>query len=245
MGAEAFDFTATETSSTDSQALKKVKTLVYKQRINLKDFFTDYDKLRTGLVHENQFLMALNAAGINKHISPALLQQLAEEYRAWDTEVKHKPDVPSTYKCNYRQFCEDVDKVFTRKNLEKDPGAYVPEEPTELLDRHRYQRCAKTLDEAKEARLAELLARMSRQCRVEGIQVKPFFDDASNDKNSSHLVNHVTINQFKQGLSVNLGFNVSSKDTDLLVEKFGNEDYPDMVNYAVFTNIVQGQQAAA
>ena len=32
-------------------------------------------QLRTGLVYENQFLMALNAAGINKHISPDLLQQ--------------------------------------------------------------------------------------------------------------------------------------------------------------------------
>ena len=71
-------------------------------------------------------------------------------------------------------------------------------------------------------------------------QVKPFFDDASRDKNSSHLVNHVTVSQFKQGLSINLGFNVSSKDIDLLVEKFGNDDYPDMCNYVLFTNLVEG-----
>ena len=74
-------------------------------------------------------------------------------------------------------------------------------------------------------------------------QVKPFFDDAANDKNSSHLVNHVTVAQFKQGLSVNLGFAISSKDIDLLVEKFVDDDYPDMCNYVVFTNIVEGCQA--
>lgn len=47
----------------------------------------------------------------------------------------------------------------------------MPEEPSELLDHKRYQRCSRTLDEAKEARLAELLGQMSRQCRLEGIQV--------------------------------------------------------------------------
>lgn len=75
------------------------------------------------------------------------------------------------------------------------------------------------------------------------MQVKPFFDDAARDKNSSHLVNHVTIAQFKQGLSVNLGFNVSGKDIDLLVEKFVDEEYPDMVNYVVLTSTIEGQQA--
>lgn len=35
--------------------------------------------------------------------------RLAEEYRAWDTEVKHKKGIPSSYKCNYRQFVDDID----------------------------------------------------------------------------------------------------------------------------------------
>lgn len=35
--------------------------------------------------------------------------RLAEEYRVLDTEMKHKPGIAPTYKCDWRRFCDDVD----------------------------------------------------------------------------------------------------------------------------------------
>lgn len=71
------------------------------------------------------------------------------------------------------------------------------------------------------------------------LQVKPFFDDAAHDKNSCHLVNHVTVSQFKQGLGVKMGFtSLSQSDIDLLIEKFLDDEYPpgDMINYVAFAH---------
>ena len=77
----------------------------------------------------------------------------------------------------------------------------------------------------------------SKCCIV--VQVKPFFDDAAHDKNSCHMVNHVTVPQFKQGLGVKMGFtSLKQADIDVLIEKFLDEEYPpgDMINYVAFAH---------
>lgn len=71
------------------------------------------------------------------------------------------------------------------------------------------------------------------------LQVKPFFDDAAHDKNSCHMVNHVTVPQFKQGLGVKMGFtSLSPSDINVLIEKFLDDEYPpgDMINYVAFAH---------
>lgn len=71
------------------------------------------------------------------------------------------------------------------------------------------------------------------------LQVKPFFDDAAHDKNSCHMVNHVTVSQFKQGLGVKMGFtSLSQADIGVLIEKFLDDEYPpgDMINYVAFAH---------
>lgn len=71
------------------------------------------------------------------------------------------------------------------------------------------------------------------------LQVKPFFDDAAHDKNSCHMVNHVTVSQFKQGLGVKMGFtSLSQSDIQVLIEKFLDDEYPpgDMINYVAFAH---------
>ncbi len=63
------------------------------------------------------------------------------------------------------------------------------------------------------------------------LQVKPFFDDPANNKNSARMVNHVTVSQFRQGLDVKLGLtSLSQAEIDLIIEKYLDEDYGDMVS---------------
>ena len=42
--------------------ISQVKTEVYKNRIRIKDFFVDYDKLRSGSITRGQFQSGLSAA---------------------------------------------------------------------------------------------------------------------------------------------------------------------------------------
>ena len=84
------------------------------------------------------------------------------------------------------------------QGLEKSPLTKIPAEPTELLDKTRYQFCRKQLSCEKEDELNRVLDVMASKAAKRGILVKPFFEDASRDPNSVRLINHVTPQQFKQ-----------------------------------------------
>lgn len=105
---------------------------------------------------------------------------------------------PKQPKVHYRAFCHDVDLVFTHPELEKNPLDDVPREPEDLLDKERFRRSSRMLSMDEEARLDDIVARISNICERRGMLVKPFFDDSARNRNSSCLVGHVTIGQFKQ-----------------------------------------------
>ncbi|KIY94280.1 hypothetical protein MNEG_13681 [Monoraphidium neglectum] len=156
------------------------------------------------------------------------------------------PKTASSEVMEYSRFLDDVDVVFTKKHLEKTPLEDVPAEPSELLDRNRYQRssrralaaCLVDIGEAKEARLGEVMARISNTCDKRGILLKPFFDDAAADDHSAKLYGHVTAPQFKQVLNVKVGIRVSDSEAQLLAEKFHHEDLTELVNYIAFSAMV-------
>ncbi|DBA80843.1 hypothetical protein WJX77_010114 [Trebouxia sp. C0004] len=209
----------------------KIKKVVYKNRIRLKEFFVDFDKLRSGFIFENQFLSGLSMAGLDKHLTASQLQALADAYKTPETNRLSKVD--------YRRFCEDINTVFTENELEKDPLKEVPAEPSELLDKTRYDFSSKQLPEERETQLESIMNKLREECQIKGIMVKPFFDDAAHDKNSCHMVNHVTVSQFKQGLGVKMGFtSLSQTDIGVLIEKFLDDEYPpgDMINYVAFAH---------
>jgi hypothetical protein len=101
------------------------------------------------------------------------------------------------------------------QELEKDPLAEVPREPCELLDKTRYMRSSRNLGAAKEADVAHLIHKISQFCEKRGLVVKPYFDDAAQDDNSSKLYGHVTATQFKQCLDVKLGLSISNSEASL------------------------------
>ena len=88
-------------------AVTRCKTIVYKNRIRLKEFFVDFDKLRCGQVHANHFVTAMSIAGLDRYMGPTEIEALRDGYRVRPGD---SPDL-----VEYRRFCEDVDTVFTLK----------------------------------------------------------------------------------------------------------------------------------
>ena len=75
--------------------MNKLKKLVYKNRIRVKDFLSDYDKLRGGYINPNNFLSALSSAKIDAELSPKELQTIADAYT-----VQRTPSLVSVdYRC--------------------------------------------------------------------------------------------------------------------------------------------------
>jgi len=87
--------------------MRKVQNMVKRDRIRLLEFFQDHDPLRKGTVTDQKFKGVLHAQGIR--LTDA-------EFALLDNKYSFRSNMT-----NYKQFCDDLDNIFTDKNLEKDP----------------------------------------------------------------------------------------------------------------------------
>eukprot|EP00238_Polyblepharides_amylifera_P000047 CAMPEP_0196570404 /NCGR_PEP_ID=MMETSP1081-20130531/473_1 /TAXON_ID=36882 /ORGANISM="Pyramimonas amylifera, Strain CCMP720" /LENGTH=240 /DNA_ID=CAMNT_0041886823 /DNA_START=119 /DNA_END=841 /DNA_ORIENTATION=+ len=214
---------------TVAEALCKVQTKVYKQRIRIKEFLVDFDKLRCYYISKKQFLSALSMAGLA--LSAEEMEVLAEAY-----SNKNDPQL----RVQYGNFIADVDSVFGKSNLEMNPQVYVPQDPGQLINSSRFvEMPIRDLGDEKELKLREILEKLSYDCRTKRISVKPFFDDSSKNQNSPVMVNHVSEQQFKQALKNHIAPEMAWDEVCLLIEKFrGDEQFDDMINYVAFARAI-------
>ena len=87
--------------------IARIRLSCKQQRIRVGEFFRDFDKLRSGYITEVQFRIGLNMAKIV--LSSHEFDHLCEYFQA-PKEGKH---------VRWRDFCDTVDEVFTKKGLEK------------------------------------------------------------------------------------------------------------------------------
>jgi Ca2+-binding EF-hand superfamily protein len=101
------------TSHTDFEKLMmKIKTKAKTERIRVLDFMRDFDHLRHGKILRNEFRRALKVVFTN--LTESDLQNLESKYAGPNGTVR------------YVDFSDDVESVFTKKGLEKNPTD-VPE----------------------------------------------------------------------------------------------------------------------
>lgn len=86
--------------------MTRLKKLVYKNRVRLRDFFVDFDKLRKGEIHPTHFTRGLAMAGVDKFLSPKEIQVICDHYTVSKTASM---DV-----MKYTEFLHDVDLIFTK-----------------------------------------------------------------------------------------------------------------------------------
>eukprot|EP00898_Chlorokybus_atmophyticus_P001219 jgi/Chlat1/2098/Chrsp17S02836 len=209
--------------------LSQIKTQVYKGRIRLREFFVDFDRLRSGYVTPGQLKSGMSAAGVK--LPARDLEGIAALYTNPEDKVR---------RVNYRAFCAEIDSVFTAFDLEKTPLREVHMVPSELLVPDRFQRSTRQLGDDKESRLESILDRLARECRIRRIAVKPVFDDACRNQNSPMSVRHVTKQQFRQACDsklglLRLGLLRSEEEMELVIDKY-DDRMDGMVNYVAFAH---------
>ena len=216
-------------ASSSSSSPSQIKDRVYKQRIRIQDFFADFDKLRCGGVTAAQFASALSMAGFNLAAG-----EYAELASAYPCDV---PDKPVAWKA----FCADVNLVFSKANLEKNPLEEVALEPENILDPTRFsvRPNAGALGGGGDEALDALLERTAEEVRKKRVDVLPFFRDACSNQNSPMKVNHVTPKQFAQVLKSHVARDATEAEMEMLCEAFGNGE---MVNFAAFAAVVDPKE---
>jgi hypothetical protein len=89
------------------ESMTRLKKVVYSKRIRVKEFLSDFDRLRSGVLHENHFISGLSIAGLDKQLSPQQIGTIVDAYRVQVT--------PSMSMIDWVSFVEDVEHIFTTK----------------------------------------------------------------------------------------------------------------------------------
>jgi Ca2+-binding EF-hand superfamily protein len=98
----------------------RIRSHCLAKRIRIKEFFQDMDPLNSNFITKTQFVRCLSSFGLSSigsfNINKVQMEALCKQYI--------NPADP--LKVNWKRFEEDVESVFTLRNLEKDPNLLVP-----------------------------------------------------------------------------------------------------------------------
>ena len=73
------------------QIFDRIRIAVYKNRVRTIEFFKDYDKLRSGIITENQFVCGLSLAiGKEAQLTRPEIQKIVEFYTVDAGRVQYK-----------------------------------------------------------------------------------------------------------------------------------------------------------
>lgn len=107
-----------------NELIGRIRSLTLANRIRIKEYFQDMDPLNSGHVSKPQFIRCISSFGISSlggfNISKAQTEVLCKRYQNSNNN-----------KINWKMFEDEVETVFTVKNLEKNPNLRVA--PTDLF----------------------------------------------------------------------------------------------------------------
>lgn len=171
----------------------------------------DFDKLRSGAITDTQFLSCLSMLKIFLTLKESEL--LIEKYKSSEKDKF----------VMWKQFCEDIDRVFVIKNLEK------REDITDLSDIVKSSFKLNELSLPDQAVLQEILKDMKAFFEVNRIDPKPMFT------NYDHLKRGKVLKpQFKKILH-SMKFFIQDNDIEILMKKYGDQ-ISNEINYVVILN---------
>lgn len=193
-----------DTSRVDLNALMaRIRHHVLVNRLRVGAYFEDFDSLRSGSVTKPIFQRCLDSLGI-KWLDEAHAYALQEYY----TDPK-KPDCAL-----WHNFMLDVELVFTRSDLEKDPNAKVtPQESFVLPKEGSLAEWHQAPEEIKSS-LDEVMTRMRSKATKRRMLAKPVFQDFDLHNNG-----HISRYQFKQCLAV-LGLYSDENETAAIEARY-------------------------
>jgi Ca2+-binding EF-hand superfamily protein len=178
--------------------LARIRKEVSEKRIRLQEFFRDFDRLRSGNITVPQLRIGMNMAKI--HLSKAEFELLTTHYASSKVGM-----------VAWRQFCDEVDEVFTKKNLEKDVTVEVAR--PDLTTKYGQSAPPK----ADKSLAAKLVDKFKDKLRRERLDAKSFFQ--SWDRHNRFKVSP---KQFRQVLAT-FGFELTEPEADALCKYYANQ----------------------
>jgi Ca2+-binding EF-hand superfamily protein len=204
------------TGITDYEALMlKIKNIVKKGRIRLMEYFQDHDTLRKGYVPYMKFKGVLRSQNI--------------ELTDVENEIllnKFKISIDSRL-IDYVDFTEEIDRIFTKKGLEKEPTTKLVEfKPINIIDPDD------VLTDAEEDVLEACLRRLGAEVYNRRLLLKPFFQDK--DKIRCGVVVNLRFRSIFDMLKLPL----TDEEYEIINKRFMS-GAPNEINYLDFDNLLK------
>eukprot|EP01138_Halocafeteria_seosinensis_P003865 gb/GECG01003951.1/.p1 GENE.gb/GECG01003951.1/~~gb/GECG01003951.1/.p1 ORF type:complete len:963 (+),score=128.33 gb/GECG01003951.1/:1-2889(+) len=207
---------------TAEDAKQMVLSDFIRRRVNVRDFFIDFDPLNKGICEHSQFQRGLKASGIELGETPHItLSLLADEYLD-----------EASGKVRYADFCDWLESVFHTQGLERAPTVSFDDSAKTRINAalHQGDGLPSRTDETTE----KVLKWIRRKVQTERIELVPYFQcfDTTNE-------NCITSAQFQRVLSQLSLLPSEKEELDALLNtyrqrsKIGNH-----VNWRRFTNDV-------
>mmetsp|Transcript_2324 Transcript_2324/g.3335 ORF Transcript_2324/g.3335 Transcript_2324/m.3335 type:complete len:423 (-) Transcript_2324:34-1302(-) len=200
------------------ELMDRIKAHVKKYRVDVKDIYRDFDRLRSGKITKAKFFTGLELCNIK--LSPSDLKML--ENRFEDEELADK--------INVGRFIDEVDQVFVVKNLHRNPTAEaktyeVKTKPFTLGVLPTEQMHTLNI-------LMEQVAMLTQKNRV---KMRRFFKD-----NDNGVKGRVKQSEFRSILAL-LNINLTDKDLALITQRFGIAHFGTKldINYMAFCDEVE------
>ncbi|KAF5278622.1 hypothetical protein FQA39_LY00664 [Lamprigera yunnana] len=192
--------------------IRNIQKHVLINRLRVYEFFRDFDVTNVGRITTSQFhrgLDALGISGLNKlFLSLPEIEVLTIQYR----------DPLDNMRVCWRTFEDDIEQVFTTKELEKTPSLEIESPPKAVTDLPRtgakvWQNVSSNIKDVCE----EVLIKIRQRTTKRAIVLKPLFGDYDIHKNG-----HVSRYQMRQCLSVG-GILLSEEEIFALEQRYNDD----------------------
>jgi Ca2+-binding EF-hand superfamily protein len=198
----------------------RIQDVVYKNGIRTTEFFKDHDKLRSGVITENQFVCGLSlCCGQLAHLTREEIQKIVDHFRTEDGRVR------------YKGFCDVMENTYNVPDLERKPTTQVYRPP-----RGHLSRPLNALGPEEEKRLEEVLSRLKEDVKKKRLLLYPYCRDYDRGKGYTR---GVTKPQFGRLLHF-ISLQVPPEDLKLIERKFENPVGGD-INYSAFIQAIDGE----
>lgn len=149
--------------------MRKIKNMIKKDRIRIHEFLQDHDPLRKGHLPRQKFRSVLHSQKV---------YLTTEEY----DRLENYFAVPGDFiNVNYLTFSDEIDRIFTEKDLEKNPTKSVSTwKAPSILDPKD------VLNNDEERALHDCLVRLGTDVRHRRLLIKPYFQDK--DRSNSGFI---------------------------------------------------------
>mmetsp|Transcript_87201 Transcript_87201/g.244686 ORF Transcript_87201/g.244686 Transcript_87201/m.244686 type:complete len:489 (-) Transcript_87201:599-2065(-) len=207
-----------EWSQAELGPVEKLKAKVVEKRIRLYEQFQDFDPLRKGFCTVGQVKTVFTILNLAREINKADFEKLVYAYMREDGLF-----------C-YAEFCRDVDRAFTKPNLQKEPLKVVS--MTDSTTTSPARRSMMSLSSQRRAVISEIEDKIRTRVQKRRILLKPMFQDMDRCCRG-----FITRNQFTRAMCA-LGFELTEIDVGLLSGVYCNFGNHLDFNYVDFCKAV-------